>query len=99
MGDMARCPRCQTHHYRNDPCPHEPEPEYIRFDAESWVVVHLQSHSDVVQVTSNIADEEVAKTYCRLVEDNGGHVFASVKAGVLVAALMHIRPEARKPKP
>jgi len=29
MGDMARCPRCQTHHYRNDPCPHEPEPEYL----------------------------------------------------------------------
>jgi len=31
MGDMARCPRCQTHHYTNDPCPHEPEPEYVPF--------------------------------------------------------------------
>lgn len=37
------------------------ESEVIRFDAESWVVVHLRPHSDVVQVTSNIADEEVAK--------------------------------------
>ena len=21
MGDMIRCPKCATHHYRNDPCP------------------------------------------------------------------------------
>ena len=21
MGDMIRCSRCSTHHYRNDPCP------------------------------------------------------------------------------
>ena len=23
MGDMARCPKCATFHYRNDPCPDE----------------------------------------------------------------------------
>lgn len=22
MGDMIRCPKCQTYHYRNDPCPY-----------------------------------------------------------------------------
>jgi hypothetical protein len=28
MGDMIRCPRCGTWHYRNDPCPYEyDEPE------------------------------------------------------------------------
>jgi hypothetical protein len=21
MGDMIRCNKCKTHHYRNDPCP------------------------------------------------------------------------------
>jgi hypothetical protein len=34
MGDMIRCPKCATHHYRNDPCPDEPEPRkpINRFD-------------------------------------------------------------------
>ena len=28
MGDMIRCSKCRTHHYRNDPCPDFPkEPE------------------------------------------------------------------------
>lgn len=95
--DMIRCPRCQTYHYGNDPCAHEPEPEYVRFDAESWVVVCLFPHSNTVQMSSNLANEESAKRYCRALELEGGHVFAAVKAGVLVAALMHIKTEARKP--
>ena len=98
MGDMIRCPKCQTHHYHNDQCPHEPEPEYIRFDAESWCVVHLRPHSDVVQMTSNVADEKVAAMYCRQIEIDGGHVFAAVKAGVLIAALQKIKADKRRPR-
>lgn len=98
MSDMIRCPKCATHHYRNDPCAFPPDPPYIRFDAESWVIVCLFPHSNVVQMSSNLADEKVAAMYCRQLELDGGHVFASVKAGVLVAALQHIKPEARKPK-
>lgn len=26
MGDMIKCPKCSTHHYRNDPC--------VEFDVE-----------------------------------------------------------------
>ena len=27
MGDMIRCAKCSTFHYRNDPCPEEWQPE------------------------------------------------------------------------
>lgn len=94
---MTRCPKCQTYHYGNDPCPHESEPEYVRFDADSYCVVHLRPNSNVVQVMSNIADETCAKRYSRQVELDGGHVFAAVPAGVLIAALQLIRKEKRKP--
>jgi len=32
MGDMIRCPKCRTFHYRNDPCPDDdvPTPEQER---------------------------------------------------------------------
>ena len=34
MGDIIRCPKCATHHYRNDPCLHdEPRPQTSKFDA------------------------------------------------------------------
>jgi len=46
---------------------------------------------------SNIADEHVAAMYCRQIELDGGHVFASVKAGVLVAALQKIKADKRGP--
>jgi len=95
MGDMIRCHTCQTQHYRNDPCPHKQEPEYIRFDAESWVVVCLFPHSNTVQMSSNLANEESANRYCRELELEGGHVFASVKAGVLIGALKLIKPAKR----
>lgn len=34
MGDMIRCQRCRTFHYRNDPCPHEPDEEQEADDVE-----------------------------------------------------------------
>ena len=61
--------------------------EFIRFDAESYCVIHLRPHSGVVQVTSNIADARCASMYAAQVELDGGHVFASIPAGVLIGAL------------
>ena len=62
-----------------------------RFDAESWVCVHCRPHSDVVQVTSNLADEDVADAYAAWITETNGHVFKVCKAGVLVAALKLIK--------
>jgi hypothetical protein len=98
MSDMIRCHKCQTFHYGNDPCSHDPETELVRFDAGTWVVVHLRPHSSVVQMASNIADETCAKRYAQQVELDGGHVFAVVSAGVLIGALQFIKPEARRPR-
>lgn len=61
--------------------------DVFRFDADSWCVVHCRAHSDVVQMTSNLADEEIANQYAGLVRADGGHVFRVVQSGVLVAAL------------
>ena len=72
--------------------------ESIRFDADSYCIVHLRPNSDVVQMMSNVVDEKCAAMYCRELERQGGHVFAAVPAGVLVGALQYIRPGARKPK-
>lgn len=30
MGDMIRCPKCATHHYRNDPCPNDDTPRRVK---------------------------------------------------------------------
>lgn len=62
-------------------------PEVFRFDAESWCVVYSRANSGVVQMTSNIATEEVAKKYADAIRLTGGHVFRVVPAGVLIAAL------------
>lgn len=59
----------------------------FRFDAESYCVVYCRENSDVVQMTSNLADSEVAEMYADAIRKRGGHVFKSVPAGVLVAAL------------
>lgn len=67
-----------------------------RFDAESWVCVHCRPHSDVVQVTSNIADESTATLYADHLRAMGGHVFRCCKAGELVAATFLIKERAEK---
>jgi hypothetical protein len=72
--------------------------DLIRFDAESWCIVHLRPNSDVVQMTSNVADRDVASRYVDAIERDGGHVFAAVPAGVLVAALQKIVWESRRPR-
>lgn len=61
--------------------------QVYRFDADGWCVVYCREHSDVVQMTSNLADEEIANKYAQMIRDDGGHVFRVVRAGVLVAAL------------
>lgn len=48
MGDMLRCSRCSTHHYRNDPCPDALfiQKRQIRdFDIGSKVT-HVPGHGD-----------------------------------------------------
>ena len=67
--------------------------EVFRFDAESWCVVHCRLDSDVVQMTSNIADEVLANQHAQNVRLLGGHVFRVCKAGVLVAALELIKTD------
>lgn len=62
-----------------------------RFDAESWVCVHCRPNSDVVQVTSNLADKDVASAYAEAITRQGGFVFQVCKTGVLVAALKLIK--------
>lgn len=61
------------------------------FDSRSWVCVFCLRHSDVVQMTSSLADETVAKMYAKTIADNGGHVFRCCTAGELIAALYLIR--------
>ena len=63
----------------------------FRFDAESYCLIYCREHSDVVQMTSNIADAEVAEMMADGIRKRGGHVFRAVPAGVLVAALELIK--------
>ena len=63
----------------------------FRFDAESYCLIFCREHSDVVQMTSNIADAEVAEMMADGIRKRGGHVFRAVPAGVLVAALELIK--------
>lgn len=70
-----------------------PEGIVFRFDHESYCVVCCRENSDVVQMVSNLADRSVADMYADGVRNRGGHVFAVVPAGVLVAALHLIKPE------
>lgn len=64
-----------------------PEDIVFRFDHKSYCVVCCRENSDVVQVVSNLADKTVADMYADDIRNRGGHVFAVVPAGVLVAAL------------
>lgn len=59
----------------------------FRFDHEAYCVVCCRENSDVVQMVSNLADKTVADMYADGIRNRGGHVFAVVSAGVLVAAL------------
>jgi hypothetical protein len=68
--------------------------DVIRFNPDAYVCVHMLNHSEAVQVASNIVDEHVAKMYERAVIKNGGHVFKTCKAGVLIAALELIKEKA-----
>ena len=63
----------------------------FRFDHESYVVVYCREHSDVVQMVSNLADQEVAEMYANNIRSRGGFVFQVCSAGVLIAALKLIK--------
>ena len=64
-----------------------PENIVFRFDHDAYCVVCCRENSDVVQMVSNLADKAVADMYADGIRNRGGHVFAVVPAGVLVAAL------------
>jgi len=67
-------------------------PETVfRFDGESWCVVFCRPNSDVVQMTSNIPDEECAISHAERLRADGYHVFRACPAGVLIAALELIK--------
>jgi len=61
MGDMIRCPRCQTHHYRNDPCPDD-EPR----DVTDW---RRRCHD--AELALKEAREQLEKIVCTVGEDRG----------------------------
>lgn len=63
----------------------------VRFDGDSWCVIFCRPNSDVVQMTSNIADEVTAINYMRELRGHGYHVFKACPAGVLIAALELIK--------
>ena len=44
MGDMLRCPKCSTFHYRNDPCPDDGDsrmPKQLKYMTEPELSAHL----------------------------------------------------------
>jgi len=47
MGDMIRCGKCGTHHYRNDPCPDE-----LRYQSTGREIDH--SGLDVPRATGSV---------------------------------------------
>ena len=51
-----------------------------RFNAEAYCVVHCLPNSDVVQMTSNIADRAVAIQIASEIRKQGGHVFRRTAA-------------------
>lgn len=65
----------------------------FRFDGESYCIIYCREHSDVVQMTGNVADAAVAAMMVEEMRKRGCHVFRAVPAGVLVAALELIKSE------
>lgn len=63
----------------------------FKFDGDSYCVIYCREHSDVVQMTSNIADATVAEMYVKSLRERGCHVFRALPAGVLIAALELIK--------
>ena len=63
----------------------------FKFDGDSYCVIYCREHSDVVQMTSNIADATVAEMYVKALQERGCHVFRALPAGVLIAALELIK--------
>lgn len=57
----------------------------------SWVCVHMRPNSDVVQVTSNLADKQVAETYAESLEEIGGRVIAICSTVALILAVAEIK--------
>ena len=68
-----------------------PDDTVFRFDHETYCVVCCRENSDVVHVVSNLADKTVAEMYADGLRNRGGHVFAVVSAGVLIAALKLVK--------
>lgn len=65
----------------------------FKFDGESYCIIYCSENSDVVQMTSNVADAAVAAMMVEEMRKRGCHVFRAVPAGVLIAALELIKSE------
>ena len=63
----------------------------LKFDRSAWAVVFVRAQSDVLQMTSNFADGDVAKQYGDTIERQGGRVVAVVTAGQLGDVLRGLR--------
>ena len=68
----------------------------FNFDGESYCIVFCGSGSAVVQMTSNIADENLAMRMAHEMKLSGCHIFRVIKAGVLIAAMELIKNQEEK---
>lgn len=72
------------------------EPEKVqRFDGDSFCVIYCRPNSDIVQMSSNIATEELAERMADYIREIGGFVFRVVQACVLIAALHLVKTSCR----
>ncbi|TXH16855.1 MAG: hypothetical protein E6R03_04860 [Hyphomicrobiaceae bacterium] len=67
------------------------EKKPLRYDRSAWVCVYVRPGSDVLQMTSNLADAEVAQRYGDTIERSGGRVVAVTTAGELGDVLRGLR--------
>jgi hypothetical protein len=63
----------------------------LSFDRSAWVVVYVRPQSDVLQMTSNLADGDVARRYGDTIERQGGRVVAVTTAGAIGDVLRGLR--------
>ena len=70
----------------------------FKFDGEAWCIIFCRANSDVVQMTSNLASEEVAVHMANSIKANEGYVFRVAQIKVLIAALELIKGHGHRTK-
>ena len=69
----------------------QPVKKRVSFDRSAWVVVYVRPQSDVLQMTSNLADGDVARRYGDTIERQGGRAVAVTTAGAIGDVLRGLR--------